>query len=143
MHGAVIAPECRKDGWTQLHQKELQQKINVTAKNETCWQLDLSSCLSPNNSSIHTITAQKATGQENTNPSGSLNLSILLPPKNDDNLENEIKENQTLQLFPIGSCIGLSTLNAAHDQEEIHDHASSLGTKFTPNEFIEFLPTKN
>ncbi|KAI3466981.1 hypothetical protein Pfo_023644 [Paulownia fortunei] len=78
MHGAVIA-ECKRDGWTQLHQKELQQKI-VTAKNETSWQLDLSSCLPPNNST-QTITTHKASGQENTKPFGSLNLSMLLPPR--------------------------------------------------------------
>ncbi|PIN25974.1 hypothetical protein CDL12_01253 [Handroanthus impetiginosus] len=126
MRGAVIA-ERKQDGWTRSHQRELQQ-IN---KNETssCSQLDLSSCL-PSYHSIHTINAHKSSNQENAKPSPALNLSIFCSPKN---YEGGIKEDQTtLQLFPTGT----TDLGTQLNEEEIH-------AKFTPNEFIEFLPTKN
>ncbi|KAG8366729.1 hypothetical protein BUALT_Bualt17G0109700 [Buddleja alternifolia] len=139
MHGAVVA-DYKKDGRTGLDQKELQQqKINNirAAKNETgCWQLDLSSCLPPTSTPNKTITAS---AQENSNLSGGLNLlSILLPP-NPNNID---EQNQTLQLFPIKSNDHLRTTLNASQQEEIHG-LSRIGTKFTPNQFIEFLPTKN
>ncbi|KAL3830784.1 hypothetical protein ACJIZ3_019586 [Penstemon smallii] len=55
--------------------------------------------------------------------------------------ENGIKEiNHTLQLFPIGSNNDLGNSIATHHMGEIHQIG---GTKFMPNEFIEFLPTKN
>ncbi|KAL0288451.1 UNVERIFIED_CONTAM: WUSCHEL-related homeobox 1 [Sesamum calycinum] len=81
--------------------------------------------------------------QENTKPLiTALNLSLLLPPKNLDDhnyiVGSEVKENdQTLELFPIGS--GRSS---DLREPEIHD-VSTTETKLRPNEFIEFLPTKN
>ncbi|KAK4430310.1 WUSCHEL-related homeobox 1 [Sesamum alatum] len=139
MHGSVIA-ECNKDGWTH---KELQQKTTTAEKIETncCWQLDLSSCFSPNNS-VHVQPITTA-DQENTKPLiSALNLSLLLPPKNLDDhnvVGSGIKENQTLELFPIGRS---NDLNATHREREIDD-VSTAEMTLRPNEFIEFLPTKN
>ncbi|KAL0380867.1 UNVERIFIED_CONTAM: WUSCHEL-related homeobox 1 [Sesamum angustifolium] len=132
MHGSVIAEYCNKDGWTN---KELQQKTVTPLKIQTSCQFDLSSCFS----------AQPITtaDQENTKPLiTALNLSLLLPPKNSDDhnyiVGSEVKENdQTLELFPIGT--GRSS---DLDEPEIHD-VSTTETKLRPNEFIEFLPTKN
>lgn len=125
MHGAVIAADqCGKDGWPQLHHKELH--ATTTAENETCWQLDLSSCLPPpppnNNSSLNATTAHNATvGQENSYPYASLHLIN----------ENANELNQTLQLFPPSA------------RGEDAPHSFSIRTKITPSEFIEFLPIKN
>lgn len=132
MHGSVIAEYCNKDGWTH---KELQQKTTTPHKIQTSCRLDLSSCFS-----VQPITTAD---QEKTKPLiTALNLSLLLPPKDLDHhnyiVRNEIKENdQTLELFPIGT--GRS--NDLHEPE-IHD-VSTTETKLRPNEFIEFLPTKN
>ncbi|KAI3453132.1 hypothetical protein Pfo_009795 [Paulownia fortunei] len=134
MHGIVV------EEWTQLDSKELQQQTVTAKSTQTCWPLDLSSCMPPNNS-IYKVTAQKSPGQENERSLVALNLSKLLPPENDDFriLESGIKENQTLQLFPVRSN-DLSTLSAT--EEEIHD-VSSIGNKMAPNQFFEFLPTKD
>ncbi|KAL0424632.1 UNVERIFIED_CONTAM: WUSCHEL-related homeobox 1 [Sesamum radiatum] len=132
MHGSVIAEYCNKDGWTN---KELQQKNVTPLKIQTSCQFDLSSCFSD-----QPITTAD---QENTKPLiTALNLSLLLPPKNLDDhnyiVGSEVKENdQTLELFPIGS--GRSS---DLREPEIHD-VSTTETKLRPNEFIEFLPTKN
>lgn len=141
MHGAVLE-QCKRDEWTQLDRKELQQQITTAKGTENCcWPLDLSSCRPPNSNSIHEITDQKSPGQEIAYPFVELNLCKVLTPKNDyfRNLESGIKENQTLQLFPVRSN-DLSTLSAT--KEEVHD-VSSIGTKLVPNQFFEFLPTKN
>ncbi|KAK6146765.1 hypothetical protein DH2020_020634 [Rehmannia glutinosa] len=125
MHGE----ECKQKRWTQM---ELQQQ-NITANStEICWQLNLSSCIN------NKVTAQKAPGQENEKPFFAINGSKLCTVKNDDFriIESGIKENQTLQLFPVRSN-DLSSI-----EEQSHD-VSSLGTKMAPNQFFEFLPTKN
>ncbi|XP_073132328.1 uncharacterized protein [Henckelia pumila] len=129
-HAAVVATE-----WTKLEQRELQQQ----AKNEqTCWQLDLSSCMPSNIINKNVVISEDIIinnpDRENEKPSSSLNISLLSPPEDD-----EIR-NQTLPLFPIKSH-GPSTLHTTSD-EEIND-VSSIGMSFTPNEFYEFLPTKN
>ncbi|XP_073055218.1 uncharacterized protein [Primulina eburnea] len=129
--------------WTKLDQRGLQQQ----AKNEqTCWQLDLSSCIPSNNSTDNVINKNVVIsedtnpGQENEKPLNLINISLLLPPK-----DYEIR-NQTLLLFPIKSH-GSSTLRTTeeeiNDEEEIYNDGSSIGMAFAPNEFYEFLPTKN
>lgn len=87
------------------------------------------------NLSLHKIIDEKASPQENA---FALNLGRPSPSKNDD-LEGGVEENRTLELFPLmGS--GVSTLSST--KEEMDD-VSSAGNKLVPNQFFEFLPTKN
>ncbi|XP_011070619.1 WUSCHEL-related homeobox 1-like [Sesamum indicum] len=124
----VVVEERQKDEWTQLDQKELQQIITAKTTQRSCWQLDLSSCMTaPNNSALLKITAPD---QENEKPFIAVNKDVR-------DVESEIKEiNQTLQLFPVRSS-GLSS-----SEEENDDEVSSVATKLAPNQFYEFLPTK-
>ncbi|CAA3026954.1 WUSCHEL-related homeobox 1 [Olea europaea subsp. europaea] len=106
-----------------MHPTELHQ--TTTENQETC-PLDLYSFMPPN---------KIFTTKENSKPFGSLKLSMsLLPSKNDDLiniLENEGKENLTLELFP--SC--------SNDQKSLD--VTTKEDKITPNEFFEFLPPKS
>ncbi|KAL0446774.1 UNVERIFIED_CONTAM: WUSCHEL-related homeobox 1 [Sesamum latifolium] len=127
----VVVEERQKDEWTQLDQKELQQIITAKTTQSSCWQLDLSSCMTaPNNSALLKITASD---QENEKPFiAQLNKDVR------NHVESGIKEiNQTLQLFPVRSS-GLSST-----EEENDDEVSSVATKLAPNKFYEFLPTKH
>ncbi|CAI9755992.1 unnamed protein product [Fraxinus pennsylvanica] len=112
-----------------IHQGELHQ---TAAENQETWPLDLYSFMPPN---------KKFTTKENSKPFGDLKLSMsLLPSKNDDLinvLENEGKENLTLELFPIWT----SDQNLEVTAEDIG--VSSLKNIITRNEFFEFLPPKN
>lgn len=118
---------------------ELQQQSSETANRTTessCRALDLSSSMSPN-VSMNRTTDQ----QENAYPFVALNK--LLTPKNDDVIiESEVKENRTLELFPVRST-GLSSRTfICSTKEEISD-VCSVGTDLVPSQFFEFLPTKN
>lgn len=135
LHAAVVATE-----WTKLDQRELQQQ----AKNEqTCWQLDLPSCIPSNNSTDNVIYKNGVIStdinpdQENEKPSNPINIRLLLPPKDD-----EIR-NQTLLLFPIKSHGSSTSEEEINHEEEIYNDGSRIGMAFAPNDFYEFLPTKN
>lgn len=86
-------------------------------------------------SPAHKIIDEKSPAQENA---FGLDLRSLLPSRN-DNLETGVQENRTLELFPLmGS--GASALSSTNEEM---DDVSSAGHKFVPNQFFEFLPTKN
>lgn len=87
---------------------------------------------------------QMAPGQENAYPFVALNLNKLMNPKSDDfgEIGSGIKENRTLELFPVRSNgLSLSTL-VCSTKEEMND-VSGVGNRLVPNQFFEFLPTKN
>lgn len=76
-----------------------------------------------------------SSAQENAS---ALDLRMLLPSKNEDP-GSGTQENRTLELFPLmGS--GASTLSSTNQEME---DVSSAGHKLVPNQFFEFLPTKN
>ncbi|KAK4423447.1 WUSCHEL-related homeobox 1 [Sesamum alatum] len=141
----VVLEERQKDEWTQLDQKELQQQKKTTEQH-SCWQLDLSSCMTvhPNNSAALKITAPD---QENEKPFIAINLSnnYLLSKNGDDQISCGIKEiNQTtLQLFPVRRNATLSSNEEQENDNDDDDEVSSVGNKLIPNEFYEFLPTKH
>lgn len=113
-----------------VHQRELHQ---TTAENQETWPLDLYSFMPPN---------KIFTTKDNSKPYGALKLSMsLLPSKNDDLiniLDNEGKENLTLELFPIWRNDQTLDVTAKEDID-----VSSLKNIITRNEFFEFLPPKN
>lgn len=138
-------PTMSKCSTASKYELELkQQSVAANSSTETsCRPLDLSTCMSPN-VSMHKTTDQKAAGQENAYPFVALNLNKLLTLKNDDlgELESGIKENRTLELFPVRSSdLSLGTLICSTEEEM--NGVSSVGSKLVPNQFFEFLPTKN
>ncbi|XP_057777483.1 WUSCHEL-related homeobox 6-like [Salvia miltiorrhiza] len=108
--------ECKRESWAEL---KLQQQ-SETANSRDRVALDLSSSsISPNTKIIH----QKIPSQEeNGYPLNICNL-------------DDFEENPTLELFPV-SANGLSSTKKEMD----HVYVS---TKLVPNQFFEFLPTKN
>lgn len=93
---------------------------------------------------MHKTTDQKAPGQENAYPFVALNLNKLMNPKTDDfgEIESGIKENRTLELFPVRSNGSSLRTFICSTKEEMND-VSSVGDTLVPNQFFEFLPTKN
>ena len=55
-------------------------------------------------------------------------------------LEDENRENQTLELFPLGSNDG-NGINISKKDTQVPIRA--INTIFTPNQYFEFLPLKN
>ncbi|CAA0831256.1 WUSCHEL-related homeobox 1 [Striga hermonthica] len=121
MHGSVIAERKKLDMWAQKqHPKELQ-----SANNEiTSWKLDSS------HSSYNNINSHKASSSEQENT-----VRLLTDQANVIESNLMLKENRTLQLFPMGG--------GGHQEENCD--ASVVGiyseNRYSrPNEFIEFLP---
>lgn len=113
---------------------ELHQHKQKGTTEFNCCQLDLASCLSPRTSNI---AAQKL--QENSN----LFVTVMLPSKDDEKLEDE--NHQTLQLFPVHGSDSLGTL-VSDDRNHpgtSDDNNNNNNHKLVPNQFFEFLLTKN
>lgn len=124
---------CQKDRWAQA----------AKSTEFNCCQLDLSCCLSPNNSIDNFAAATAAGVQESENPCVEFNLFC---PKNDDlaNLDDcGFKENdQTLELFPVkGNDLGNN--NQIIKEGIATGFSNVVGTSLVPNQFFEFLPTKD
>ncbi|XP_051145381.1 WUSCHEL-related homeobox 3A-like [Andrographis paniculata] len=130
-----------------------QQQISAAAAKSTessscCWQLDLSSCLSPNNSSLR----QGNSNQPCFGSGCAFDLGSLLPTINDDFGGGDDDDHTTLQLFPV-KAHGLMNVNtSAQDKKEKQieevdddnddDDDDRVCADFSPNQFFEFLPIK-
>ncbi|KAL3635977.1 hypothetical protein CASFOL_020524 [Castilleja foliolosa] len=112
---ASMVQECKQEDC-----KELQEQ-NLTAKRiETWWPLGLSFCMPLNSNNNKVTELNQENDQNNNNKSGI------------------IKENKTLQLFPI------ATNGYDYTDEEENYDVSNVGPAFVPttNKFFEFLPIK-
>ncbi|KAG6759531.1 hypothetical protein POTOM_036012 [Populus tomentosa] len=136
VNGAAIA-ESGTHGWSEFEERELQQMKSISLDMHAMWQtMDLSSstpvhCLT----STVTTTASKFTSLEE-------HSSLLRPTKTAThaNHDGEIREAQTLQLFPLCSDGGNGGNGTNNDRNV---PIRTINTTFTPSQFFEFLPLKN
>ncbi|KAA8529044.1 hypothetical protein F0562_033468 [Nyssa sinensis] len=131
IHRAVAA-ESRPDGWTQFEERELQQSSSSSLRaNHATWL----SCTPPTNlSNITATTESEAFGI--TDPKLSTNTQNFNRERiNFANIEDENRQSQTLQLFPLRS----NGWNAINDAENTEVPITNIDINFTPNQFFEFL----
>lgn len=138
MNGEVA--ETAKSGpnvWMQIQdQKELEQikSSEVGRSVVSTWQAMELSC-SPIYL-INTMTGTAASSVVNTqNLCSSFNFK-LPHQENITTLEDENRQDQTLELFPLES-------NNISKKEDTQVPITDINTTFTPNHYIEFLPLKN
>ncbi|GKU98026.1 hypothetical protein SLEP1_g11085 [Rubroshorea leprosula] len=119
--------ESGPNGWIPLQERELHQKRKQT--------LEYNLSYSPI-SFINLI---------NTTPLDLLNSSPKSIHENFTNLEEENREDQTLELFPLQSSIRDQTGINFGKKLDTQFHITTINrhTNFTPNQYIEFLPLKN
>lgn len=133
MHRAATGEESRTHGWSKYDERELQQKSTSLEKHATWQTMDLSS--SPSIYAINTMAT--------TSTSKFINHCSILKPKrgNHSKLEDEIREVQTLQLFPLCSDVYCDGVIGTKKDRKLP--IKTINTNFTPNQFFEFLPLKN
>ena len=136
MNGAAIA-ESGTHGWSEFEERELQQMKSISLDMHAMWQtMDLSSSTPVHRlTSTMTTTASKFSSLEE-------HSSLLRPTKTAThaNHDGEIREVQTLQLFPLCSDDG-NGANGTNNDRNVP--IRTINTTFTPSQFFEFLPLKN
>ncbi|XVF02853.1 hypothetical protein REPUB_Repub04eG0210400 [Reevesia pubescens] len=143
-HGvaAAAAAATAKSGpneWMQIEEKELQQgKIAVGRSSVSTWQAMGLSC-----SPIYLIDSlSTTTSLDSSRVLNTQNLCSFKPhQENITTLENENREDQTLELFPLGSN-DRNGINISKKDTQVPIRAINT-TTFTPNQYFEFLPLKN
>ncbi|EOY00988.1 hypothetical protein QUC31_014008 [Theobroma cacao] len=134
-HG-VAAAESGPNKWMQIQEKELQQ-TKSTAGRVSTWQAMELSC-----SPIYLINSMTATSLATARASNTQNLCSLKPhQENITTLEDENREDKTLELFPLGSNDRNGINISKKDTTQVP--ITALNTTFTPNQYFEFLPLKN
>ncbi|XVE85421.1 hypothetical protein DITRI_Ditri17bG0089900 [Diplodiscus trichospermus] len=135
-HG--VAAATAKSGpneWIQIQDKESQQRKSRMARVST-WQAMEFPC-----SPIYLINTMSAASLESRRVFNTQNLcSFKLHQENITTLEDENREDQTLELFPLGSNNG-NSINISKKNTQVPIRA--INTTFNPNQYFEFLPLKN
>ncbi|KAF9673998.1 hypothetical protein SADUNF_Sadunf10G0082100 [Salix dunnii] len=136
VNGAAIA-ESGTYGWSEFQERGLQQMKSSSLGMHAVWKnMDLSSY-----SPVHHLTSTVTTAA-----SKILSLedhsSLFKPAKTTThaNHDDEIREIQTLQLFPLCSDDG-NGANGTNDDRNVP--IRTIKTTFTPSQFFEFLPLKS
>ena len=92
-------------------------------------------------SPIYLINNMSTTSLETKTVLNTRNLCSFKPhQENITTLEDENREDQTLELFPLGSN-HRNGINVSNKDTQVPIRA--INTTFTPNQYFEFLPLKN
>ncbi|XP_022735114.1 WUSCHEL-related homeobox 6-like [Durio zibethinus] len=134
-HG--VAAASAKSGpnesqWLQIQEKELQQRKSRVGT----WQAMELPC-----SPIYLLNSMDTTSLETRRVLNAQRLcSFKLHQENITTLEDENREDQTLELFPLGSnnCNGINI-----SKKDTRVPIRAINTTFIPNQYFEFLPLKN
>ncbi|XP_022776423.1 WUSCHEL-related homeobox 6-like [Durio zibethinus] len=136
-HGVVAAATAKSEGseWMQIQEKDLQQRKSAVRRVST-WQAMGLSC-----SPIYLINSMTATSLDARRVLNTQNVCSFQPHQESiTTLEDENREDQTLELFPLGSH-DHNRINISKKDTQVHIRA--INTTFTPNQYFEFLPLKN
>ncbi|XWS69340.1 hypothetical protein CRYUN_Cryun04dG0170900 [Craigia yunnanensis] len=131
----AVTEKSGPNEWMQIQEKELQQRKSAVGKVST-WQAMELSC-----SPIYLINSMTTTSLDSRRVLKTQNLcSFKLQQENITTLEDENREDQTLELFPLGShdCNGINI-----SKKDTQVPIRAINTTFTPNQYFEFLPLKN
>ncbi|XWS34491.1 hypothetical protein CRYUN_Cryun21dG0042800 [Craigia yunnanensis] len=135
-HGVAAATaKSEPNEWIQIQQKELQQRKSRVGRVST-WPAMKLPC-----SPIYLINSMNTTSLETRRVLNTQNLCSFKPhQENITTLEDENREDQTLELFPLGSN-HRNGINVSKKDSQVPIRA--INTTFTPNQYFEFLPLKN
>ncbi|KAL3501887.1 hypothetical protein ACH5RR_036336 [Cinchona calisaya] len=137
-----MAKESGTDGWTHLDEREFHQMSQKKiAKGATTSLIDNLSCVASNSKLLNSITTPSTQGtsaKQHQKLLNTLNFRIFSPSCNEDeiNYEDEARDYQTLQLFPLRK----DDHHAVRATEtEFKEFMTTINSNLPPYQFYEFL----